>query len=102
MGFDSDFGLRIFDFGALPAPAEAGTPVENLSIEEKLRKYHDLISRIDATLADPAVFTKDPAKAALLSAQRGELERLLILAEEEWLSLTGALDEAREAAMRIE
>jgi ATP-binding cassette subfamily F protein 3 len=72
------------------------------AIEEKLRKYHDLISRIDATLADPAVFTKDPAKAALLSAQRGELERLLILAEEEWLSLTGALDEAREAAMRIE
>jgi hypothetical protein len=27
---------------------------------------------------------------------------LLIVAEEEWLSLTGALDEAREAAMRIE
>jgi ATP-binding cassette subfamily F protein 3 len=72
------------------------------AIEEKLRKYHDLISRIDATLANPAVFTKDPAKAALLSAQRGELERLLIVAEEEWLSLTGALDEAREAAMRIE
>jgi len=72
------------------------------AIEEKLRKFHDLISRIDATLANPAVFTKDPAKAALLSAQRGELERLLIVAEEEWLSLTGALDEAREAAMRIE
>ena len=31
-------------------------------------KFHDLIARIDETLADPAAFTKNPAKAALLSA----------------------------------
>ena len=67
-----------------------------------MRKFHDLISRIDKTLADPAAFSKDPAKAVLLSAQRGELERLLVVAEEELLSLAGALDAAQETAARIE
>jgi hypothetical protein len=37
----------------------------------------------------------DPAKAALLSSQRGELERILTAAEEEWLHLAGDLDAAR-------
>jgi len=60
------------------------------AIEDKLRKYHGLIERIDATLADPSTFTKEPAKAAQLSAQRGELERLLMAAEEEWLALAEA------------
>jgi ATP-binding cassette, subfamily F, member 3 len=36
-------------------------------------KFRDLVSRIDKALADPAVFIEDPAKAALLSSQRGEL-----------------------------
>jgi ATP-binding cassette, subfamily F, member 3 len=65
------------------------------AVEDKMSKFQDLISRIDETLANPAIFAKDAAKAALLSAQRGELERLLVAAEEEWLSLTGALDAAR-------
>ncbi|HUI21962.1 MAG TPA: ABC-F family ATP-binding cassette domain-containing protein [Methylocella sp.] len=72
------------------------------AIEERMRKFRDLITRIDETLIDPATFTKDPAKAALLSTQRGELERLLDAAEEEWLTLAGALDAADEAATRIE
>jgi ATP-binding cassette subfamily F protein 3 len=66
------------------------------AIEARLRKFHDLISRIDKTLADPATFGKDPAKVALLSAQRGELERLLAAAEEEWLNLAGSLGAAQE------
>jgi ATP-binding cassette subfamily F protein 3 len=57
------------------------------AIEEKMRKFHDLVSRIDKALAEPAVFIEDPAKAALLSSQRGELERMLVAAEEEWLRL---------------
>jgi ATP-binding cassette, subfamily F, member 3 len=43
------------------------------AIEEKMGKFRDLVSRIDKALADPAVFIEDPAKAALLSSQRGEL-----------------------------
>lgn len=67
-----------------------------------MNKFHDLMARIDETLSDPAAFTKNPAKAALLSAQRGELERLLVAAEEEWLGLAGSLDAACEAAGEIE
>ena len=48
-----------------------------------MRKFHDLVSRIDKALAEPAVFIEDPAKAALLSSQRGELERMLVAAEDE-------------------
>ena len=66
------------------------------AIEEKVRKFHDLISRIDKALAEPAVYIEDPAKVALLSSQRGELERMLVAAEDEWLSLAGDLAAARE------
>ncbi|MEJ0096020.1 MAG: ABC-F family ATP-binding cassette domain-containing protein [Methylocella sp.] len=58
------------------------------AIEEKMRKFQDLVERIDKALANPATFAKDQAKAAQLSAQRGELEKALTLAEEEWLELT--------------
>lgn len=56
--------------------------------EERMRKYHDLISRIDEVLANPDIFTQEPAKAANLSAQRSELARLLLASEEEWLCLS--------------
>jgi ATP-binding cassette, subfamily F, member 3 len=72
------------------------------AIEAKMRKFHDLVARIDKALAEPAVFIEDPAKAALLSSQRGELEQILVAAEEEWLRLAGDLDAAREGAARIE
>jgi ATP-binding cassette subfamily F protein 3 len=65
------------------------------AIEEKMGKFQGLISRIDKALADPAAFTKDPAKSALLSAQRRELERALMSTEEEWLSLTSDFEAAR-------
>ncbi|MGH6846258.1 MAG: hypothetical protein ACREC0_02125 [Methylocella sp.] len=66
-----------------------------------MRKFHGLGSRIDKALAEPTVFIEDPAKAALLSSQRGENERILVAAEE-WLRLAGDLDAAREGAARIE
>ncbi|WP_026607171.1 ABC-F family ATP-binding cassette domain-containing protein [Methylocapsa acidiphila] len=65
------------------------------AIEEKMRKFQDLIARIDKALADPAVFSKDAAKAAQLAAQRGDLETALVAAEEEWLALTGEAEAAQ-------
>jgi hypothetical protein len=38
----------------------------------------------------------------MFGSQRGELEQLPVVAEEEWLSLAGALDSAQETAARIE
>jgi ATP-binding cassette subfamily F protein 3 len=70
------------------------------AIEEKMRKFHDLVSRIDKALAEPAVYIEDPSKAALLSSQRGELERMLVAAEDEWLSLASERDSARDGTQR--
>ena len=64
------------------------------AIEEKMRKFQDLVERIDKALADPQAYQKDPAKAAQLSSQRGELERALTAAEEEWLELTSEYEAA--------
>jgi ATP-binding cassette, subfamily F, member 3 len=59
------------------------------AIEDRMQKFHDLIARVDAALAEPDAFVKEPAKAAQLAQQRGELERALVAAEEEWLLATG-------------
>jgi ATP-binding cassette subfamily F protein 3 len=81
---------------APPSRREA-TPLKKriAAIEEKIAKFQDLIARIDAALADPAVFTSSPAKAAQLSAQRGDLGKALVAAEEDWLALTSEHEGAR-------
>ncbi|PNG26838.1 ABC-F family ATP-binding cassette domain-containing protein [Methylocella silvestris] len=65
--------------------------------EDKMRKFQDLAERIDKALANPESFAKDPAKAAQLSAQRGELEKALRAVEEDWLELTGQFEAAQTA-----
>jgi ATP-binding cassette subfamily F protein 3 len=79
------------------APRRSAAPLKKkiTALEDKMRKYQDLMKRIDAALANPAVFTKDPAKAAQLSAQRGDLEKALRAAEEDWLELTNAVEAAQ-------
>jgi ATP-binding cassette subfamily F protein 3 len=56
--------------------------------EEKIRRFADLMARVDAALARPEAFGGDGAKAMELSRQRGELEKALIAAEELWLTLS--------------
>jgi ATP-binding cassette subfamily F protein 3 len=57
-------------------------------------KFQTLITKIDQALAAPDAFSRDPSKAATLSAQRGEVQRALNAAEEEWLSLSEQLEAA--------
>jgi len=57
-----------------------------------MQKISDLIARVDAVLADPDTFKKDPEKAATLSRQQAELHANLATAEEEWLELTSELE----------
>ncbi|HEY8031298.1 MAG TPA: ABC-F family ATP-binding cassette domain-containing protein [Methylocella sp.] len=82
------------DRGETPQAAKNAARLDKRmsAIEEKMRKFRDLVSRIDKVLAEPTVFIEDPAKAALLSSQRGELEQILMAAEDEWLRLAGDLD----------
>ncbi len=63
-------------------------------LEDRMSKLSELIQRVDGVLAKPDVFQRDPAKAKLLSAQRAELERGLIAAEEKWLALSSASETA--------
>jgi ATP-binding cassette, subfamily F, member 3 len=66
-----------------------------LAVEERMRKLRDLVARVDDALAHPDSFAKEPAKAAQLAGQRGELEKALTLAEEEWLELAGQFEAAQ-------
>ncbi|MCW6507220.1 ABC-F family ATP-binding cassette domain-containing protein [Lichenifustis flavocetrariae] len=62
--------------------------------EERMAKFTELIARIDKALGDTAVFSREPARASTLSRQRAELEKALVLAEEDWLRLTMAQEDA--------
>ncbi|HUZ67011.1 MAG TPA: ABC-F family ATP-binding cassette domain-containing protein [Beijerinckiaceae bacterium] len=68
------------------------------AIAERVKKFELLLQRVDETLAHPEAFAKDPARALQLSAQRGELEKALASAEEEWLTLAGDLEAAGDGA----
>ncbi len=63
------------------------------ALEERIAKFETLRGRIDAALAEPETFVKEPAKAADLSRQRAELDRALAAAEEEWLLLSAELED---------
>jgi ATP-binding cassette subfamily F protein 3 len=83
-----------------PARAEPAKPRRDAGMlrrgiqaaEEKMRKFEDLLRRVDAALSDPEAFTRDAEKAGQLAAQRDEVERALTSAEEEWLTLSGELE----------
>jgi len=54
----------------------------------------DIIARVDAALALPGLFQRDPEKAAQLAKARGAAAEALKRAEDAWLTLNGA--EARD------
>ncbi len=77
-----------------PAPQGAGK--RKLSFKEKhaldtlpktMDALHAEIARIDAGLADPALYGRDPARFAALTAAAAKAQADLAAAEEEWLRL---------------
>jgi len=64
--------------------AEAETATQKLTQE---------IEKLDAALADPKLFTSDPAKGAALSKARADAGAKLAAAEQDWLEASGALEE---------
>ena len=63
--------------------------------EQKMRKFEDLLQRIDTILAAPDAFARDRAKAAELARQRSELKDALAATEEEWLTLSAEFETAQ-------
>ncbi len=67
---------------------------ETESLMARLQKE---IQRIDVLLADPALYTRDPAGASRHAKDKADAGRQLAEAEEEWLALSAEY-EAAEAA----
>ena len=64
------------------------------AIESKVGKLSARIRDIDAALSAPDLYARDPTQAAALAKERAERTALLSAAEDEWLSLNAAYEEA--------
>ncbi|HUH49797.1 MAG TPA: ABC-F family ATP-binding cassette domain-containing protein [Mycoplana sp.] len=63
-------------------------------IESLTGKLEKLIQALDTELADPALYEKNPAKAAMKAKERSDTAGRLAAAEEEWLLLSSEYEEA--------
>ena len=52
------------------------------------------LEKLDATLADGSLFTRDAAKAAAIAKSRADTAAAIAVAEEEWLTASHALESA--------
>jgi ATP-binding cassette, subfamily F, member 3 len=59
-----------------------------------MEQYGKDIKKIDAQLADPGLYARDPAKAKKLSIERGLIAKFLAEAEDVWLKATEAHEQA--------
>ncbi|WP_414471543.1 ABC-F family ATP-binding cassette domain-containing protein [Microvirga sp. M2] len=64
------------------------------AIEARMAKLTEAIGKVDTALGDGTAFLKDPAKATELSKMRAEAAETLASLEEEWLSVSGDIEEA--------
>jgi ATP-binding cassette, subfamily F, member 3 len=65
--------------------------------EAEMARISGIIEKIDAALALPDLFTRDPKQAAQLGKARASAAEALTKAEEEWLAASSELDEVRQA-----
>jgi ATP-binding cassette, subfamily F, member 3 len=66
--------------------------------EKAVEKITAEVAKIDVALADPKLYTAEPAKAKQLSMERGQLAKKLDQAEEAWLLATDAYETAATEA----
>ncbi len=64
------------------------------AVEARIETLKKDLAKLDGALADPALFTRDPAKGAKLSKDRADCARAIDAAEEEWLELSGEYEAA--------
>lgn len=69
-----------------------------VAAEKLVDKLTKEIAALDALLADPALYTKDPGRAQNTAQQRGQLSKQLGEAEEAWLLATEAYEDAAVGA----
>jgi ATP-binding cassette, subfamily F, member 3 len=76
--------------------AEKRTPLKQQisDAEAEMTRISGIITKIDAALALPDIYTRDPAKAAQLSKARAGAEAALQRAEEVWLEVSSSYENA--------
>ena len=62
--------------------------------ETEMARIHGIIAKIDAALALPDIFTRDPRQAAQLGQARANAATALQRAEDAWLEASAQMDEA--------
>jgi ATP-binding cassette subfamily F protein 3 len=62
--------------------------------EAEIERINGIITKIDAALALPDIFTRDPKQAAQLGQARANAATALQRAEDAWLEASAQLDEA--------
>ncbi len=62
--------------------------------ESAVKRLGEEIGRIDAALADPELFARDPARAAALAKGRADAVSKLARAEDDWLEASAAFESA--------
>jgi len=62
--------------------------------EAEIERINGIIAKIDAALALPDIFTRDPRQAAQLGQARANAATALQRAEDEWLDASAQMDEA--------
>ncbi|MDB5448022.1 MAG: transporter, ATP-binding protein [Phenylobacterium sp.] len=86
-----------------PAPARAKVPTGQArrraeSAEAALARAAEELAKIDQALTDPALFARDPAKAAELGRRREAAQSAVEAAEAEWLEAQEAYEALRASA----
>jgi ATP-binding cassette, subfamily F, member 3 len=82
--------------GETRGPAKAGPPLRQkiAEAEAEIERINGIIAKIDAALALPDIFAREPAKAAQLSKARSAAADALQRAEESWLAASASLEAA--------
>ena len=99
---DANTGPRLSKSEARRDAAEKRAQVAPLrkvmqTAEKVVEKLQGDIKRIDAALADPALFARDPDAAKTLTVERGRKVKELATAEETWLMASEAYEAAKVA-----
>jgi ATP-binding cassette subfamily F protein 3 len=78
-----------------PVKAEKKKPLKKISdAEAEIARISGIIEKIDAALALPDIFSRDPKQAAQLSKARASAASALQRAEEQWLEASAEYDGA--------
>jgi ATP-binding cassette subfamily F protein 3 len=62
--------------------------------ETAVKRHGQEIAAIDAALAEPGLFARDPARAAMLAKGRADAVNALARAEDDWLEASAAFESA--------